>query len=77
MSSWSLATGRLHIVKVLGWMPQATRVSNTENVNADPSMSILLPDWPDRNPCRRYVPDIKALDRGLSDIDHPQAVSIS
>jgi hypothetical protein len=28
-------------------------------------------------PAAAYVPDIKALDRGLSDIDHPNVISIS
>ena len=28
-------------------------------------------------PAAAYVPDIKALDRGLSDIDHPSAISVS
>jgi hypothetical protein len=59
-------------------MPQATRVSNTEDLNA--GESYVYPLYPSNAvgiPAAAYVPDIKALDRGISDIDHPQAVSIS
>jgi hypothetical protein len=59
-------------------MPQATRVSNTEDLNA--GESYVYPLYPANAtgiPAASYVPDIKALDRGLSDIDHPQAISVS
>ena len=59
-------------------MPQATRVSNTEDVN--PGESYVYPLYPSNAtgiPAGASVPDIKALDRGVSDIDHPQALSIS
>jgi hypothetical protein len=59
-------------------MPQATRVSNTEDLNA--GESYVYPDYPQgasNIPAAAYVSDIKALDRGLSDIDHPYALSIS
>ena len=59
-------------------MPQATRVSNTEDLNA--GESYVYPDYPQGAsdiPAAAYVSDIKALDRGLSDIDHPIAVSVS
>jgi hypothetical protein len=59
-------------------MPQATRVSNTEDLNA--GESYVYPLYPSNAvnvPAAAIVPDIKALDRGVSDIDHPQALSIS
>jgi hypothetical protein len=59
-------------------MPQATRVSNTEDLNA--GESYVYPLYPANAtgiPAAAYVPDIKALDRGLSDIDHPHAISVS
>ncbi|MDP9049147.1 MAG: TonB-dependent receptor [Acidobacteriota bacterium] len=59
-------------------MPQATRVGNTEDLNA--GASYVYPFYPAGAtgiPATAYVPDIKALDRGLSDIDHPHAISIS
>ena len=59
-------------------MPQATRVSNTENLNAGASYVYpLYPAGATGIPAAAYVTDIKALDRGLSDIDHPHAISIS
>jgi hypothetical protein len=61
-------------------LPQATRVSNTEDLNA--GESYVYPYYPSSTvatgiPAASYVSDIKALDRGLSDIDKPQALSIS
>ncbi len=59
-------------------MPQATRDSNTEDLNA--GESYVYPLYPSNAvnvPAAAMVPDIKALDRGLSDIDHPQVFSIS
>jgi hypothetical protein len=59
-------------------MPQATRVSNTEDLNAGESYVYpLYPAGATGIPAAAIVPDIKALDRGLSDIDHPHVVSIS
>jgi hypothetical protein len=59
-------------------MPQATRVSNTENLNAGESYVYpLYPQGATGIPAAAYPSDIKALDRGLSDIDHPIAISIS
>ena len=59
-------------------MPQATRVSNTEDLNAGESYVYpLYPQGATGIPAAAYVSDIKALDRGLSDIDHPILVSIS
>jgi hypothetical protein len=59
-------------------MPQATRVSNTEDLNAGCSYVYpLYPQGAKGIPAAAYVSDIKALDRGLSDIDHPIAISIS
>ena len=59
-------------------MPQATRVSNTEDLNAGESYVYpLYPATATGIPAAAYVPDIKALDRGLSDIDHPHAISFS
>jgi hypothetical protein len=59
-------------------MPQATRVSNTEDLNA--GVSYVYPLYPASAtgiPAAAIVPDIKALDRGLSDIDHPNVMSVS
>jgi hypothetical protein len=59
-------------------MPQATRVSNTEDLNAGDSY--VYPLYPANAvgvPSAAIVPDIKALDRGLSDIDHPHVISVS
>jgi hypothetical protein len=59
-------------------MPQATRVSNTEDVN--PGESYVYPLYPANAtniPAAAYVSDIKALDRGLSDIDHTHVFSAS
>jgi hypothetical protein len=59
-------------------LPQATRVSNTEDLN--PGESYVYPLYPSNAvniPAAAVVPDIKALDRGVSDIDHPQALSLS
>jgi hypothetical protein len=64
--------------KSLDDMPQATRVSNTEDMN--PGESYVFPIYPTNAtnvPAAAIVPDVKALDRGLSDIDHPNALSIS
>jgi hypothetical protein len=59
-------------------MPQATRDSNTEDINAGESYVYpLYPSNATNIPTAALVPDIKALDRGLSDIDHPQAFSVS
>jgi hypothetical protein len=59
-------------------LPQATRVSNTEDLNA--GESYVYPLYPSNAtgiPAAAYAPDIKALDRGVSDIDHPNALSFS
>jgi hypothetical protein len=59
-------------------MPQATRVSNTEDVN--PGESYVYPLYPTNAtniPAAAYPYDIKALDRGLSDIDHAHVLSAS
>ncbi|MGO8756992.1 MAG: carboxypeptidase regulatory-like domain-containing protein [Terracidiphilus sp.] len=59
-------------------MPQATRDSNTEDLNAGESYVYpLYPSNATNIPSAALVTDIKALDRGLSDIDHPQALSVS
>jgi len=60
-------------------MPQATRDSNTEDLNAGESYVYpLYPANASNMPAGAYAfPDIKALDRGVSDIDHPQAFSVS
>jgi hypothetical protein len=77
-------SGGLSLLANLTWskafddMPQATRVSNTEDLNA--GESYVYPFYPLNAtgiPYAAYVSDIKALDRGLSDIDHPIAMSIS
>ena len=60
-------------------MPQATRVSNTEDLNA--GESYVYPVYPaiaSNMPAGAYAfPDYKALDRGRSDIDKPHVISIS
>jgi hypothetical protein len=60
-------------------MPQATRDSNTEDLNS--GESYVYPVYPanmSNAPAGAYAfPDVKALDRGLSDIDHPQVFSLS
>ncbi|HEV2327013.1 MAG TPA: TonB-dependent receptor [Terracidiphilus sp.] len=64
--------------KSLDDMPQNTRMSNTEDLN--PGMSYVYPLYPADAagiPAAARVPDIKALDRGISEIDHPQVVSVS
>jgi hypothetical protein len=64
--------------KSLDDMPQATRDSNTEDLNA--GESYVYPLYPSNAvniPSAALVPDIKALDRGVSDIDHPQVFSVS
>jgi hypothetical protein len=59
-------------------LPQATRVSNTEDLNAGESYVYpLYPSNATNVPAAAIVPDIKALDRGVSDIDHPQALSVT
>jgi hypothetical protein len=59
-------------------MPQATRDSNTEDINAGESYVYpLYPSNATNVPAAALVPDIKALDRGPSDIDHPQVFSVS
>ncbi len=59
-------------------MPQATRDSNTEDLNAGESYVYpLYPSGVTNMPAAAAVPDIKALDRGVSDIDHPQVFSVS
>jgi hypothetical protein len=59
-------------------LPQATRDSNTEDLNS--GESYVFPVYPSNVsnfPAGAAVADIKALDRGLSDIDHPQVFSVS
>lgn len=64
--------------KSLDDMPQATRVSNTQDLNAGESYVYpLYPIGATGIPSAAYVQDIKALDRGLSDIDKPHAISLS
>jgi hypothetical protein len=64
--------------KSLDDMPQATRVSNTEDLNAGESYVFpLYPSNAANMPLASQVLDIKALDRGRSDIDKPQAISFS
>ena len=64
--------------KSLDDMPQATRVNNTENLNAGESYVYpLYPADATGISSAAYATDIKALDRGRSDLDHPQVVSIS
>ena len=59
-------------------MPQATRVGNTEDLNAGSSYVYpLYPQGAANIPAAAYVSDIKSLDRGLSDIDHPYTISVS
>jgi hypothetical protein len=64
--------------KSLDDLPQATRIGNTEDLNA--GESYVYPLYPSNAtgvPAAAMVSDIKALDRGISDIDHPSVVSIS
>jgi len=64
--------------KTLDDMPQATRISNTEDIN--PGMSYVYPIYPSNAtgiPAAAKVNDVKALDRGASDIDHPFIFSVS
>jgi len=59
-------------------MPQATRVSNTEDLNA--GESYVYPIYPLNAtgiPAAAYSLDPGALDRGPSDIDHPLLMSVS
>jgi hypothetical protein len=59
-------------------MPQATRVGNSEDLNA--GASYVYPLYPANAtgiPAAGMVSDIKALDRGISDIDKPHAMSFS
>jgi hypothetical protein len=64
--------------KSLDDMPQATRISNTADLNAGESYVYpLYPIGATGVPSGAYVSDIKALDRGHSDIDKPNAISIS
>ena len=59
-------------------LPQATHVSNTEDVN--PGESYVYPLYPSNAtniPAAAYPSDIKALDRGLSDLDHTHVISAS
>jgi hypothetical protein len=64
--------------KSLDDMPQATRVSNTEDLNVGESYVYpLYPSNATNMPAGAMVSDIKALDRGISDIDKPHAMSFS
>jgi hypothetical protein len=64
--------------KTLDDMPQATRVANTQDLNAGASYVFpLYPAGATGVPAAAYVTDIKSLDRGLSDIDKPNAISAS
>jgi len=64
--------------KSLDDMPQATRVGNTQDLNAGESYVYpLYPSNATGMPSGSMVTDIKALDRGHSDIDKPHAISIS
>jgi len=59
-------------------MPQATRVGNTADLNA--GESYVYPLYPSNAtgiPAAAQVADYKALDRGISDIDHPHVISLS
>jgi hypothetical protein len=59
-------------------MPQATRVGNTEDLNA--GESYVYPIYPTNAtgiPSAAYPADPGALDRGLSDIDHTILMSLS
>ena len=59
-------------------LPQATRVSNTQDLNAGESYVYpLYPVGATGIPAAAYFGDIKALDRGRSDIDKPNAISVS
>jgi hypothetical protein len=64
--------------KSLDDLPQATRVGNTENLNA--GESYVYPLYPSNATgvaAAAIVSDIKALDRGRSDIDKPNTISLS
>jgi len=64
--------------KSLDDLPQATRVSNTEDLNA--GESYVYPIYPSNAngiPAGATVSDYKSLDRGRSDIDKPYALSVS
>jgi hypothetical protein len=72
--------------KSLDDMPQSTRVGNQEDLN--PGASYVYPLYPTNltipsslltnAPNAAWRPaDIKALDRGRSDIDHPHVISVS
>jgi hypothetical protein len=65
--------------KSLDDMPQATRVSNTADLNAGESYVYpIYPAGAANMPTGTYAfPDYKALDRGKSDIDKPHALSFS
>jgi Carboxypeptidase regulatory-like domain len=59
-------------------MPQATRVGNQEDLN--PGASYVYPVYPAgaiNMPAAALVADYKVLDRGRSDIDHPNVLSAS
>jgi len=72
--------------KSLDDIPQSTRVGNQEDIN--PGASYVYPLYPKNMTIPSSLltnapnavwtpPDIKALDRGRSDIDHPHAISVS
>ncbi len=64
--------------KTLDDMPQATRIANTQDLNAGESYVYpLYPTGASNIPAAAIVPDIKALDRGASDIDKPNVISLS
>ena len=56
--------------------PRASPTPRT-STPASPMSIRSIPPTPSGIPAAAMVPDIKALDRGLSDIDHPQAFSVS
>ncbi|MGD0345604.1 MAG: carboxypeptidase regulatory-like domain-containing protein [Terracidiphilus sp.] len=60
-------------------LPQQSRTNNNEDINSGESYVYpLYPANMSNAPAGAYAfPDIKALDRGLSDIDHPQVLSLS
>jgi hypothetical protein len=64
--------------KSLDDMPWVIKVGNTQDLNA--TESYVYPMYPKDAtgiPAAAYVTDIKALDRGRSDIDKPNVISIS
>ena len=64
--------------KSLDDMPQATRVSSTEDLNAGESVRLSPLSFQCNDiPAAAMVTDIKSLDRGRSDIDKPHALSFS